>query len=93
MREPESSVLGVSRGAPGAAQTPGVLPFPYRLDAIIDDLILVFYIVGNDFLPNLPTLYIPSGGLTAVFEAYKRTLPQLRTPAQCRELGGQQAMG
>ena len=59
------------------AQTAGVLPFPYRLERVVDDLILICYLVGNDFLPNLPTLYIPNGGLPAVFEAYKRTLPTL----------------
>lgn len=93
MGEPELNGIGVSCGALWDAQTPGVLPFPYRLDAIIDDLILVFYIVGNDFLPNLPTLYIPSGGLTAVFEAYKRTLPKLRTTAKRNHLGEPHAMG
>ena len=65
-------------------QTAGVLPFPYRLERIVDDLILISYLVGNDFLPNLPTLYIPNGGLPAVFGAYKRILPTLCTSGHTR---------
>ena len=34
------------------------LPFPYDLERIIDDWILMGFLVGNDFIPHLPNLHI-----------------------------------
>ncbi|KAK7056414.1 exonuclease II Exo2 [Paramarasmius palmivorus] len=53
------------------------LPFPYSLERIIDDFILLAVFVGNDFLPNLPDLHIHENGLERLFEVYKRVLPTL----------------
>lgn len=49
--------------------------FPYNLERIIDDFILMAFFVGNDFLPNLPGLHINEGALAAMFEVYKRVMP------------------
>lgn len=57
-------------------QQPGVLSFPYDLERVIDDFILMGFFVGNDFLPNLPGLHINEGALAAMFEIYKRVLPK-----------------
>ncbi|KAI9330895.1 XRN 5'-3' exonuclease N-terminus-domain-containing protein [Zopfochytrium polystomum] len=54
-----------------------VLPFPYELERIIDDFILLSYFVGNDFLPNLPGIHINEGALATFFSIYKATLPTL----------------
>jgi len=55
---------------------PGVLGFPYDLERIIDDFILLAFFVGNDFLPNLPNLHINEGALALQFETYKKILPR-----------------
>lgn len=53
------------------------LPFPYNLERVIDDFILLAVFVGNDFLPNLPDLHIHENGLERLFEVYKKVLPGL----------------
>ncbi|KAF9037608.1 exonuclease II [Panaeolus papilionaceus] len=53
------------------------LPFPYSLERVIDDFILLAVFVGNDFLPNLPDLHINENGLERLFDVYKKVLPGL----------------
>lgn len=53
------------------------LPFPYSLEHVIDDFILLAVFVGNDFLPNLPDLHIHENGLERLFEVYKKVLPSM----------------
>ncbi|KAI9781935.1 MAG: hypothetical protein M1835_004143 [Candelina submexicana] len=55
---------------------PGVLGFPFDLERVIDDFILMAFFVGNDFLPNLPNLHINEGALAAMFRVYKEVLPK-----------------
>ncbi|KAK0378675.1 XRN 5'-3' exonuclease [Colletotrichum limetticola] len=55
---------------------PGRLSFPFDLERVIDDFILMAFFVGNDFLPNLPRLHINEGALAAMFRIYKSVLPQ-----------------
>lgn len=40
-------------------------------DNLILDFILLFFMVGNDFLPNIPTLSIIENGMERVFDTYK----------------------
>ncbi|KAJ3225329.1 hypothetical protein HK099_006974 [Clydaea vesicula] len=54
-----------------------LLPFPYDLENIIDDFILMSFFVGNDFLPSLPTLHINEGALAILFNEYKLILPEI----------------
>jgi len=54
---------------------PGRLSFPFDLERVIDDFILMAFFVGNDFLPNLPRLHINEGALAAMFRIYKSVLP------------------
>ncbi|KDD72803.1 XRN 5'-3' exonuclease, partial [Helicosporidium sp. ATCC 50920] len=53
------------------------LPFAFELERVIDDLILFCMLVGNDFLPPLPTLDIAEGSLDKLFELYKALLPEM----------------
>ncbi len=56
------------------------LPFPYSLERVIDDFVLLAVFVGNDFLPNLPDLHIHENGLEKLFDVYKTVLPGLGLP-------------
>ncbi|KAG9234680.1 XRN 5'-3' exonuclease N-terminus-domain-containing protein [Amylocarpus encephaloides] len=57
-------------------QEEGVLGFPFDLERVIDDFILMAFFVGNDFLPNLPNLHINEGALALMFKVYKTVLPK-----------------
>jgi 5'-3' exoribonuclease 1 len=54
----------------------GALDFPFDLERVIDDFILMAFFVGNDFLPNLPNLHINEGALALMFKIYKTVLPK-----------------
>lgn len=34
------------------------LPFKYDLERVIDDWVLLVFLVGNDFIPHLPNMHI-----------------------------------
>lgn len=53
------------------------LSFPFDMERVIDDFILMAFFVGNDFLPNLPNLHINEGALALMFKKYKEILPRL----------------
>lgn len=52
------------------------LKFPFNMEQVIDDFILMAFFVGNDFLPNLPRIHINEGALAMMFRTYKKVLPQ-----------------
>ena len=53
------------------------LPFPYDCERVVDDFVLLCMLVGNDFLPPLPTLDIAEGALNTLFSTYRELLPTL----------------
>lgn len=53
------------------------LPFKFDLESIIDDWVLLGFLVGNDFIPHLPHLHINKGALHDLYSTYKRILPKL----------------
>ena len=55
---------------------PSALEFPFNMERVIDDFILMAFFVGNDFLPNLPNLHINEGALALMFKVYKSVLPK-----------------
>ena len=55
---------------------PGIMAFPFDMERVIDDFILMAFFVGNDFLPNLPNLHINEGALALMFKVYKSVLPK-----------------
>lgn len=55
---------------------PAVLDFPFDMERVIDDFILMAFFVGNDFIPNLPNLHINEGALALMFKVYKSVLPK-----------------
>ncbi|XP_055337742.1 5'-3' exoribonuclease 1-like [Paramacrobiotus metropolitanus] len=53
------------------------LKFPFDLEKIIDDWILMGFLVGNDFIPHLPGLHINKNAFDDIYHAYSETLPKL----------------
>ncbi|CAF3727231.1 unnamed protein product [Rotaria magnacalcarata] len=51
--------------------------FPYDLERIIDDWILMSFLVGNDFIPHLPHFHINEEALSILWDTYKNVLPTL----------------
>ncbi|XP_062594329.1 5'-3' exoribonuclease 1-like [Saccostrea cucullata] len=54
----------------------GKLPFGYDLEKIIDDWILMGFLVGNDFIPHLPHLHIQHDALPTLWKTYMTILPE-----------------
>ena len=52
-----------------------LISFEYDLERIIDDWVLMGFLVGNDFIPHLPHLHIAHDALPTIWETYKQTLP------------------
>ena len=50
----------------------------YNLERVIDDIVLICMLVGNDFLPPLPTLDIAEGALDNMIDIYKTILPKVQ---------------
>ncbi|XP_046669351.1 5'-3' exoribonuclease 1 isoform X2 [Homalodisca vitripennis] len=53
------------------------LPFSYDLEHIIDDWVLMSFLVGNDFIPHLPDMHINKGALPILYKTYIDVLPTL----------------
>ncbi|KAK0166620.1 hypothetical protein PV327_004112 [Microctonus hyperodae] len=53
------------------------LSFPFDIEKIIDDWILMGFLVGNDFIPHLPNLHIANGALPLLYQAYMEILPTM----------------
>ncbi|XP_074029903.1 5'-3' exoribonuclease pacman isoform X2 [Leptinotarsa decemlineata] len=51
--------------------------FDYDFEKIIDDWVLMGFLVGNDFIPHLPNLHIANGALPVLYKAYMDILPSL----------------
>lgn len=53
------------------------LSFGYDIEKIVDDFILMSFMVGNDFIPHLPNLHIHADALPILSVAYMDILPTL----------------
>lgn len=53
------------------------LSFGFDIEKIVDDWILMSFLVGNDFVPNLPNLHINSNALPLLYAAYMSVLPEM----------------
>ena len=50
------------------------LSFHYDFERILDDFILIMYVIGNDFLPNLPDLHLNHGAFPLLIETFKEAM-------------------
>ncbi|XP_023388934.1 5'-3' exoribonuclease 1 isoform X2 [Pteropus vampyrus] len=53
------------------------ITFQYDIERIIDDWILMGFLVGNDFIPHLPHLHINHDALPLLYGTYITILPEL----------------
>ncbi|CCF57300.1 hypothetical protein KAFR_0C03080 [Kazachstania africana CBS 2517] len=53
------------------------LKFDYDFERILDDFILVMFVIGNDFLPNLPDLHLNKGAFPVLLQTFKEALLHL----------------
>ncbi|KAM3961555.1 LOW QUALITY PROTEIN: 5'-3' exoribonuclease pacman [Aphomia sociella] len=53
------------------------LPFQYDIEKIVDDWVLMGFLVGNDFIPNLPHMHISNDALPLLYKTYMAVLPTL----------------
>lgn len=53
------------------------ISFEYDVERIIDDWILMGFLVGNDFIPHLPHLHINHDALPLLYRTYISVLPEL----------------
>uniref|UniRef100_A0A8C4L5Y7 5'-3' exoribonuclease 1 n=1 Tax=Equus asinus asinus TaxID=83772 RepID=A0A8C4L5Y7_EQUAS len=53
------------------------IAFKYDIERIIDDWILMGFLVGNDFIPHLPHLHINHDALPLLYGTYITILPEL----------------
>ncbi|CDF90186.1 ZYBA0S06-02674g1_1 [Zygosaccharomyces bailii CLIB 213] len=50
------------------------LQFEYDFERILDDFILIMFVIGNDFLPNLPDLHLNKGAFPLLMKTFKEAL-------------------
>ncbi|VDK25318.1 unnamed protein product [Anisakis simplex] len=53
------------------------LSFAYNVESIIDDWVLMGFLIGNDFIPHLPHVHIHEDALPVLYKTYMEVLPQL----------------
>jgi 5'-3' exoribonuclease 2 len=69
---------GVGGTAAPAAAAPAVSITPWwDAERILDEFVLLTFLIGNDFLPPLPHLAIRSGGLDVVLDIYRQARASL----------------
>lgn len=53
------------------------LSFVFDLESIIDDWILICFLIGNDFIPHIPHFHIHKNALPKLIEVYQTALTKL----------------
>ncbi|AET41653.1 chromatin-binding exonuclease XRN1 Ecym_8383 [Eremothecium cymbalariae DBVPG len=56
------------------AELENELMFEYDFERLLDDFILVLFVIGNDFLPNLPDLHLNKGAFPVLLQTFKEAL-------------------
>ncbi|GMR35858.1 hypothetical protein PMAYCL1PPCAC_06053 [Pristionchus mayeri] len=53
------------------------ISFEYDMERIIDDWVLMGFLIGNDFIPHLPNVHIHDDALPLLYSTYMDVLPTL----------------
>jgi 5'-3' exonuclease len=53
------------------------LGFVWEQERAVDDFVFLCMLVGNDFLPGLPSLDVADGALNMMMRVYTEALPEL----------------
>ncbi|GMS83510.1 hypothetical protein PENTCL1PPCAC_5685, partial [Pristionchus entomophagus] len=53
------------------------ISFDYDMERIIDDWVLMGFLIGNDFIPHLPNVHIHDDALPLLYKTYMDVLPTL----------------
>ena len=53
------------------------LSFEFDIEKILDDWVLLGFLVGNDFIPHLPDMHIHTDSLPMLWRTYCEVLPTL----------------
>ena len=61
------------------------MDFAYNLENIIDDWVMMGFLVGNDFIPHLPNLHINHDALPLLWQTYMNILPSCG--GECQKKG------
>lgn len=56
------------------AELQDLISFEYNFERLLDDFILIMYVIGNDFLPNLPDLFIHKGAFPLLLLTFKQCM-------------------
>jgi len=71
-------VMVIDKGASDSDNSGGVGGMDVDPVRIVDDLVSLSSLVGNDFLPNFPSLYIPNNSIDAIWKAYAAAVREVR---------------
>lgn len=50
------------------------MKIPYNIDRVIDDFLLLFFLIGNDFLPRVYCFDIKQGTVELLIDTFKAFL-------------------
>jgi 5'-3' exoribonuclease 1 len=50
------------------------ISFEYDFERVLDDFVLILYVIGNDFLPNLPDLHLNKGAFPLLLHTFKEAM-------------------
>ena len=54
-----------------------ILGDKYDLESVINDWVMMGFLVGNDFIPNLPSMHIQQQCLPMLWKTYIEVMPEM----------------
>ena len=60
------------RSSLASRKSSGEIEIEYDLERLIDDWVLMGFLVGNDFVPHLPNMHIKQDHLPVLYKSYSK---------------------
>jgi 5'-3' exoribonuclease 1 len=60
------------RNSLASRKSSGEIEIEYDLERLIDDWVLMGFLVGNDFVPHLPNMHIKQDHLPVLYKSYSK---------------------